>query len=447
MRFIVRLATALYVSFALLTLVAVSGNAQSNPIYVPLGRVKGALYKPDAGPAPHVGVVVTHRTGNYLNHPACTELSKRGFMVLCMNSRFDNNEIQVRWEQIALDVQQAVTYLKKQPGITKVVLLAHSGGGPTFSFYQAVAEKGVSFCQDPKKLTQCGDDLAGLPPADGIVFIDAHPGLPTIILKGLNPSVTSEQNPLPASAIDPSLDPFNPANGYNPNGPSKYSEEFQKRYYAAQSRRMNALIDHALAIQKQIKEGRYGYSDNDIMLIPRAGGQGGGFGGEANLALLDPDNPMNKTKRPERVLKNDGSIVKEMASSVLPGDPKIAETNTSFEQGTKIFDLKSFLSANAIRSTNSLDGADYCSSNNSTMCALRIISVPEVFVSAGASPLVSDVELEYDTSKSADKDYVVVEGATHGFTPCTACEKTKGQYSNVVKNTYDYIAAWINKRF
>jgi hypothetical protein len=38
---------------------------------VRLGLAKGALYEPDAGPAPHVGVIVLHRTSNYLSHPAC----------------------------------------------------------------------------------------------------------------------------------------------------------------------------------------------------------------------------------------------------------------------------------------------------------------------------------------------------------------------------------------
>jgi hypothetical protein len=41
----------------------------------------------------------------------------------------------------------------------------------------------------------------------------------------------------------------------------------------------------------------------------------------------------------------------------------------------------------------------------------------------------------------------VLEGAVHGFTPCTACETTRGQYSNSVKNLFDYIRDWTNKRF
>ncbi len=72
------------VAFAL-SLLPVAPRAQSAPIYIPMNPAQGALYKPDSGPAPHVGILVMHRSANYLSHPACTEFSKRGFMVLCMN--------------------------------------------------------------------------------------------------------------------------------------------------------------------------------------------------------------------------------------------------------------------------------------------------------------------------------------------------------------------------
>ena len=48
---------------------------------------------------------------------------------------------------------------------------------------------------------------------------------------------------------------------------------------------------------------------------------------------------------------------------------------------------------------------------------------------------------------SPDKDFVVVEGADHGQMPCGPCETVPGQYSNTVKNFYDYSAAWIKQRF
>jgi hypothetical protein len=143
--------------------------AQPNPAYIQFtpNAVKGALYRPDSGPAPHVGILITHRTSNFLSHIGAKELSKRGFLVLAMNPRSDNNEAAVRWEDNALDVRSGVEFLRRQSGISKVLLFGHSGGGPTMSFYQAVAKSGPSYCQGPNKLTQCGNNLANLPKADG----------------------------------------------------------------------------------------------------------------------------------------------------------------------------------------------------------------------------------------------------------------------------------------
>src|SRR5262249_36759320 len=139
--------------------------SQSRPLYVPFtpGAVKGVLYTPDAGPAPHVAVLLIHRTSNFLAHLATTELARRGFMVLAMNPRSDNNESAVSFEDNALDVKSGIEFLRRQPGITKIVLLGHSGGGPATSFYQAVAEKGPSFLRAPNKLGERDHGLARLP--------------------------------------------------------------------------------------------------------------------------------------------------------------------------------------------------------------------------------------------------------------------------------------------
>ena len=237
----------------LLMTLAAEALAQSHPKYIPFRRgVKGALYMPDSGPAPHVGIILMHRTSNFLNHIATTELSKRGFMVLGMNPRSDNNEAAVDWETIPLDVKEGVEFMKKQPGITKIVLFGHSGGVSSMSFYQAVAEKGPSYCQGPNKLLECSNDLAGLPKADGMIFVDAHPSNPVNSIRSMNPALLDENDP---RKLDPSLDPYNPANGYHADGSASYSEAFKKKYFTAQAARMNRLIDRALARRKAMKAG------------------------------------------------------------------------------------------------------------------------------------------------------------------------------------------------
>lgn len=405
-------------------------SAQSNPIYVPFNpsATKGALYKPDGDATPDVAVLLIHRTNNFLPHLATRELARRGFLVLAMNPRSDNNEALVDFETNALDIRSGIEFLRRQPGIRRVVLFGHSGGGPATSFYQAVAERGIAYCQGPDKLTSCGSALASLPRADAIVFVDAHPGVSVNLLRSLNPAVIDEANP---NNLDATLDPFNPANGYDPRGPSTYSDAFKARYFTAQADRMSRLIAAAAARIRALN------GDNDVFLVRRGEG--------ARLMELDPT-IHHATAAPQRLLTNDGKIVTRVIESVRPAARRDPEENATFAS-TRLLTLRSFLSANAIRATNSMDGVDWCSTNNSTPCAVRNISVPVLFTAMGGHYFIRDNEIHYEMAASADKEFIVIDGATHNMTPCTACEKKPGEFSNVTRNFFDYVARWINRRF
>src|SRR3954463_3955597 len=131
-----RKATWIVLALAIVLAFEVSpGLAQSNPTYVPLpANAKALYYRPDNNPSPQVAVLTVHRTGNKFTALECTELSKRGFGVLCLNTRFENNEALVDFEKIPLDIKAGMEYLKKQ-GVAKIVLWGHSGGGSTTTFY------------------------------------------------------------------------------------------------------------------------------------------------------------------------------------------------------------------------------------------------------------------------------------------------------------------------
>jgi pimeloyl-ACP methyl ester carboxylesterase len=343
----------------------------------------------------------------------------------------------VDWEKLPLDVKPGMEYLRNKVGVKKIVLFGHSGGGATTTFYQAVAENGPSYCQGANKLTQCDNSLAGLPKADGVVIVDAHPAIAVNNLRAINPAVTDESRP---DKVDPSLDPFNPANGYNPKGVSKYSPDFVKRYSAAQAKRLNAWIDKALDIRARMKAGTYIYPDNEQINIPRAADR------STNIFALDTS-ILCCTKKPHKLLKNDGTISTEIVHSVRPPDLTRAAMNGTFNDGVRVLTLTSFLSANAIRATDSLDYSkiDWCSTNNSVPCALRNISSPVLITAMGAHYFVSDSEYFLEQAKSADKDFITIEGAVHGITPCTDCQG--GPYNNSVKNFFDYVAKWTNDRF
>lgn len=421
--------------FHLLFFAAFACFAQDNPLFIQFSpsTTKGALYRPNSGPAPKVAVILTHRTANFLSHIATRELSRRGFLVLAMNPRFENNEAAVNWDEIALDIKSGVEFLRKQPGISKVILFGHSGGGTSMSYYQAVAEKGTGICQDSAKLVPCSNALAGLPRGDGMVFMDAHPGNSINGLRSINPAIIGND----PNKIDPALDPFSPKNGFNPSGPSNYSPEFKQRYFRAQADRMNRLIDDALNRVKQMNEGKYSYQDDDVFAIT--------YGQGARLITFDPS-LRDRTAKPRKLLRNDGSVSTQMVESAMRyGSP--ARATRSFRETARVLTVRSFLSTNAIRATDSQDRIDYCSTNNSVPCAVKNITVPVLFAAMGGYTFIRDNELHYELAVSKDKDFIVVEGATHGATPCKECETTPGQYSNSVKNFFDYVAQWMNSRF
>ena len=55
--------------------------------------------------------------------------------------------------------------------------------------------------------------------------------------------------------------------------------------------------------------------------------------------------------------------------------------------------------------------------------------------------------VQYDLAKSEDKDFVIVEGATHPQLPCVPCESVPGQYSNATENFFNYVRDWIDERY
>ena len=87
--------------------------------------------------------------------------------------------------------------------------------------------------------------------------------------------------------------------------------------------------------------------------------------------LLDGDVAIHhSTEAPRKLLKNDGTIVEDAPVESVRVPMMNADDAETFDT-TSFLTLKSFLSVRAIRSTDSMDGVDWCSSNNSTPCSLR----------------------------------------------------------------------------
>ena len=415
--------------------------------FVALGPgVPGVLYEQATpGEKSAIGVLVMHSGGDFLTHSACTELSRRGYRVLCANnsaskSGFTDDE---SIDRMLLDAKLAVSWLRNYPGIEKVIVFGHSGGGTLMSAYQDIAENGVKVCQGPEKIVKCPDRLANLPQADGVMLVDSNFGLPETFLFSLDPAVAGEEGGQP---LNPELDLFNPDNGFNKAG-SNYSAQFIGKFLGAQGKRNNALIQAALARLSLIEAGKGGYSDDEPFVVP-----GGNFRGNNNRFFAQDVNLMAHTRKAWPLLHADGSVTTQIVHTVrVPGNP-VSHT-ISLEDGGLQTSVRKFLSTYAIRVTDdygytadTVRGIDWTSSYGSVPGNVEGVSVPLLTMGMTGHWEFMSAETIYEHAKSADKTLVYVEGALHGYSTCKPCEKSPGQFGDTQKTTYDYIDGWLSKK-
>lgn len=91
-----------------------------------------------------------------------------------------------------------------------------------------------------------------------------------------------------------------------------------------------------------------------------------------------------------------------------------------------------------------MDDIHWCSSNNSTVCALQHVSIPILTVASGGHYFKRDNEIHYEVAASADKEFIVTEGAAHTGPPCIPRETFPGQYANSAVNQMNYMVNWLN---
>jgi hypothetical protein len=201
-------------------------------------------------------VCFMHPRADMSRHYAIPMLLEAGYGAFGQNSRWLNNDETCVHEILLLDVAAGMRFLRAR-GFEHIVLVGNSGGGSLYTFYQAQATT-----SPPGRLNvaPAGDSFDlnrfELPPADGLVLLAAHLGEGRILMQMIDPSVTDEYDPL---SCDPSLDPYDPENGYRtPPESSRYSPEFVERYRQAQRRRVERLDGIARRYLRERREAREG---------------------------------------------------------------------------------------------------------------------------------------------------------------------------------------------
>jgi pimeloyl-ACP methyl ester carboxylesterase len=158
------------------------------------------------------------------------------------------NDLRLEHELAILDVAAAVAHLRKM-GFERIILMGISGGASLYALYTQQALRApeerlaVTPSGRPVKLAE-----AEMPAPDGLIFVSPHPGPGKLLMSGIDPSVTDENDPF---SVDPSLDPFSTENGFStPPRSSSYAAEFVTRYRQAQRERVQRLDDRAKAALK-----------------------------------------------------------------------------------------------------------------------------------------------------------------------------------------------------
>jgi pimeloyl-ACP methyl ester carboxylesterase len=204
----------------------------------------GLLYQSPGG-RPKIGVHLMHPRTDQTRNYNIAGLAQAGCMVLARNSRSVNNDVDTLHEDLLLDVAAGVELLRRR-GCETVVLVGNSGGGPLAAYYQWQAETPMAE-RIPRNQTVATFDLreVSLPAADALVIVGGHLGQGQTLQNTLDASVVDETDPL---SIDPSLDIYDPRNGFAlPVAATRYSPEFVRQVRAAQQRRVARLDQLARA--------------------------------------------------------------------------------------------------------------------------------------------------------------------------------------------------------
>jgi hypothetical protein len=200
----------------------------------------------------------------------------------------------------------------------------------------------------------------------------------------------------------------------------------------------------ALKRYAAIKAGQGEFVDEEPFVVP-----GGSFG-DNRLHAADL-NLFAHTEKAWPLLHGDGTITTEIVHSVRT--PRATTNPSPTWRGALKTTVTSFLMTYAIRADAdfnygelmAMQGVEWNSSWSSNPGNAEGVTVPFLTMGMTGSYEGSSAETIHNHVKSSDKALVFVEGSTHDYTTCKACEKTPGQFGDVRKTLFDYVDGWLSK--
>lgn len=416
-----------------------SPTATAKRTYVRLANNANAVLVEPTSPSPreHIVAINVHPDNlNTFEYFVGRELAKRGYRTIEVNYYGEEKT----FEEFLPPIAAAIRYARSLPGVDKVILVGHSGGGPELTYYQEIAEKGPSACQQPDRLYKCdGKGLTGLPKADAMLVLEANIGAPHRMM-GLDPAIAG-RGPGPRN---PTLDLYAPQNGFDPaTGAARYGAAFAKNYEGALHARSEKIIAEAQARVAALDAGKGLFRDDEPFLVTGTATSSLG----PRLNLQDP-NILAETHGPHTNLMADGSrpvgIVKSTRRAAAPKPSQ----RDSYEDTVLNKSVRHYLSFQAVTTTskfaitsNNILGVDWRSSANSAAGSVENIAVPTLVMAGSCTIHMIPLEIVYDHAAAADKEFVVVDGGNHEFEPC------RPEFGDSQKRAFDYVESWLDKRF
>lgn len=408
-------------------------GASFHTTYIRLGTrsAEGLLYDPSSGTASRTALIYLHPNGNTFDEVVGVQMASRGYRTLMVNHHGPEEAD----DAYATSISRGVAFLRTLPGVERVVLVAHSGGGHVAAFYQNVAENGPAACNGPEKIQPCREDLVrDLAKADGLILLD-----PTL---GAFHQMSSIDPALTAAGREPALDMFDSANGYDPTTRrAAYSPDFVQAFHAGQAVRNTEIVTQALARRDAVSHRQGAYRDDEPLLIPSMGVGPAG----ARLYQTDP-RLLARTRAAHLLLGADGQDSMGIILSVRPStgpQAMAAQPSLAMTQDTTV---NRFLGMSAIRTLpgfaitdDDITGVDWPSAISSTPANAAGVTVPTLVLTMSCHYLVVPGEIVFNHLAASDRTYASVEGATHLFAPC------RPQYGDTMKRTFDYLGTWLGK--